>query len=279
MTTSHRRAAHRTGAPRATPARIVGTAERTYILGVPIDRLSRADALARVGDALDAASPAMVAYVNAHSVNVAQRRPDYLGILQKADLVLNDGVGVRIAARLHHVPVVDNLNGTDFNPEILRIAAERDLGVYLFGGRPGVATAAGEVLAERIPGLRIVGATHGHRPSSDYLGVAADVRRTGAEVLFVGLGNPLQELWLNRYQSISGSVLGVAVGGFLDFSAGVVPRAPGWVQELGLEWGWRLAQEPRRLFGRYVVGNPVFLTRVMASRVEIAFGRGRGLPR
>lgn len=237
------------------------------VLGVPVAALTVAAALAEVRALLDADRPALLAYVNAHSANLAARDPAYRAVLRNADLVLNDGSGLAIAAKLRGSRFPANLNGTDFTPRLLGVAAERDAPVFLLGGRPGVAGTAAERLAERIPGLRVAGQEHGYFGPGQDAEVVERIKVSGAQVLLVGMGNPRQERWLAEHLPATGARLGVAVGAFLDFAAGAVPRAPHWMRAAGIEWLYRLSREPGRLWRRYVLGNPVFLCRVLAERL------------
>jgi exopolysaccharide biosynthesis WecB/TagA/CpsF family protein len=238
---------------------------RSEILGVPVAMLEPAAALDAIASLADAAPPVHVAYVNAHTLNLAARDPAYRAVLRRASLVLNDGSGVAIAARLRGRRFPANLNGSDFNPRILARAAERDWPVFFLGGRPGVAAEAGRQLQARIPGLHLCGARDGYFAEDETPRVVAEVRDSGAAVLMVALGNPRQERWLDRHLAATGARLGLGVGGFFDFAAARVPRAPAWMRRLGVEWVFRLAQEPRRLWRRYLLGNPLFLARVLRA--------------
>lgn len=238
------------------------------VLGVPVAALSGEDALKHVGALLDEPGPALLAYVNTHSLNLAQRHPSYRRVLHEAALVLNDGSGLAMAAKVQGKAFPDNLNGTDFTPAVLKLAAERDLGVFLLGGQPGVAQETGQRLLAQIPGLRIVGSRDGYFPAQAEREVIDQVRASGAAVLLVAFGNPKQELWLAEHLSSTGATLGVAVGAFLDFAAQRVPRAPQWMHQAGVEWLYRLGREPLRLFHRYVIGNPLFLFRVWVEQLR-----------
>lgn len=247
------------------------------ILGVPIVRLSREAALERLVRLHDEAEPSLVAYANAHTLNIASRDPGYREVLRSAAIVMNDGSGVGIAARLWGLPFPENLNGTDMNPLILGLAAERGWPVYFVGARPGVAEVAAQRMSERFPGLKVVGTRNGYFRRDEEEAVAAEVRSSGAGLVMVAMGNPLQEEWLVRNLAETGARLGVGVGAFFDFTAGSVKRAPSWMNRWGIEWVWRLAQEPRRLWRRYVLGNPLFLARVIRERIS-SRGRNRARP-
>jgi exopolysaccharide biosynthesis WecB/TagA/CpsF family protein len=237
------------------------------VLGVPVAALTALQAISEVSRLLAEPRPQMLCYVNAHSLNLARSHRRYRACLADADLVLNDGSGLALAARMGGRQFPANLNGTDFNPEVLRQAARAGLGVYLLGGKEGVAAAAADRLTALVPGLRVVGHHHGYLNDVQSHEVARQIRETGADIVLVAMGNPRQELWLAEHLPATGARLGVAVGAFLDFVAQRVPRAPKWMRDAGIEWLYRLSREPRRLFMRYVIGNPLFVARVLADRV------------
>lgn len=247
------------------------------ILGVPVARLTRDEAAAAVERAALEDAPALVGYVNAHTINLACGNPAYLELLrERAAVLLNDGSGVAIAGRLQGRPFFENLNGTDFNLLVLGIAARRKWPVYLMGAKPGVAERAAHRLVARIPGLRIAGVRDGFFEAADEPRIVGDIRASGAGVILVGMGNPKQELWLDRHLAATGARLGVGVGAFFDFAAGEVRRAPGWMIRLGIEWVHRLAVEPGRLWRRYVLGNPIFLFRLLRDRLSSRTTNRRG---
>jgi exopolysaccharide biosynthesis WecB/TagA/CpsF family protein len=246
---------------------------KVEVLGLEVSRLTPERALALVEELADAPGPATIAFANAHTLNLACDDPGYLAVLRRFSAVFNDGTGMAIAARLKRSPFPANLNGSDFSPRILELCARRGWSVYLLGSKPGVAERAAERLKAQIPGLEIAGCHHGFLAPDENEAVARRVRESGAEVVFVAMGNPLQELWLDRHLAATGARLGVGVGAFLDFAAGEVPRAPAWMNRWGIEWIYRLWHEPRRLWRRYLLGIPLFLWRV--SRALLAGRRAR----
>ena len=229
------------------------------MLGVDVAVTNGDDALARVARVFHQPLPAAVNYANAHTLNLAYDSSAYRAALNRSALVLNDGIGLHLAARMRGVRFPENLNGSDFTIRILELAAAHGYRTFLLGAAPGVAEVAAVRLVEQVAGLRVVGVEDGY--GNDPEATCARIRRSGADLVLVGMGNPLQELWLDRHLAGTGARVGVGVGAFLDFRAGVVKRAPSVLNDLGIEWLFRLAQEPRRLWARYLVGNPVFLRR------------------
>jgi exopolysaccharide biosynthesis WecB/TagA/CpsF family protein len=240
--------------------------KKMRLLGVPVAMISPEEALVEIERLYLTDTPAMVAYVNAHTLNLAQGDIEYRRVLQEADLVLNDGSGVAMAARLQGQRFPANLNGTDFNPQVVRLASEHDWPVFFLGGRLGVARSAAERLQGRFIRLNVAGYRDGY--FEDESAVVDEVKRSGAGLLMVALGNPKQELFLARNLAATGARLGVGVGAFFDFTAGAVPRAPRWMNRAGIEWVYRLAQEPGRMWRRYILGNPLFLARAMREAVR-----------
>jgi exopolysaccharide biosynthesis WecB/TagA/CpsF family protein len=243
------------------------------ILGVPIACLEQTQALKEIQRLHERTSPALVAYLNAHTLNLASRSPSYRALLNRTDLNLNDGSGVALAARLQGRRFKENLNGSDFNRAILREAARLGWSVYLLGAAQGVADLAARRLTTDIKELKVVGTRSGYFTEAESNAVVEEIRGAGADLLLVAMGNPRQEEWLAAHLPATGARVGIGVGAFLDFSAEVVPRAPRWMSKAGVEWLWRLGQEPRRMWRRYVLGNPMFLARVVKDR--LADGRGR----
>jgi N-acetylglucosaminyldiphosphoundecaprenol N-acetyl-beta-D-mannosaminyltransferase len=235
------------------------------VLGVRIRCLRTVQVLEILTAAMRAERPYAVYLVNAATANLAYETPAYRACLNRGDLVLNDGAGVRWAARLQGVRLLDNHVGTDLVPLLCRAASSWRARVFLFGGGPGVAERAGEALRSSSPGLQIVGCHHGFVDRADDERMCALINQAAPHLLLVAMGNPLQELWIDRNLPRLRSGLIVGVGGLFDHLAGRLRRAPRWVRAAGFEWLQLLLQQPHK-WKRYVLGNPAFLYRM-------AFGR------
>lgn len=212
----------------------------------------------------EARESATIQFINAHCINVALRDPCYRRALESADYLLPDGSGMALAARLAGQPMGENLNGTDLFPEICAHAARRGQSIFLLGSKPGVAALAASAMCARYPALRIAGTRHGFWSAADEDELIAEINASGAAILLVGLGVPLQEKWIERVRHRLAARVVMGVGGLFDYYAGVIPRAPMIFRQSGCEWIWRLMQEPRRLFARYVFGNPLFVMAAVA---------------
>lgn len=235
------------------------------ILGVPVAPVTEAAALARLHEALLRPGSFMkLAFCNAHAANVASRDAEFRAALARM-LVLPDGVGVDIAGRLVHGRAFPaNLNGTDLVPKLIA-TAPAGLRIGLLGARLGVAERAAAKLAALDPRheIRVLG--HGYFDAAEEAALLARLAAEPVDLLLVAFGNPLQELWIDRNLGPGQVRVAAAVGALLDFLAGEVPRAPLWLRRLRLEWLYRLAFEPGRLWRRYVLGNPAFLMRALAA--------------
>ncbi|MBU2994503.1 WecB/TagA/CpsF family glycosyltransferase [Octadecabacter sp. 1_MG-2023] len=232
---------------------------QTYI---PSLRVSLVDAaITETVAALLSAGRRRVAYMNAHCFNVMASDHTYAAAIQSADLLLPDGSGVSMAAKMSGQKLTANLNGTDLVPALMEQAARHGKSVFLFGGKPGTADAAARALTIKNPGLRIVGTLDGYDQAKDEDAVVAYMNACEADIVLVALGVPMQDLWLHRNAHRIHADLTMGVGACFDFLAGNVSRAPRALRRIGGEWLWRLGLEPRRLAKRYLIGNATFLTR------------------
>ncbi len=230
--------------------------------GVAIAVLDRAEALRVVGEAMTDGRHLKLAFCNAHLVNLVAQ-DEGLRRRLAGFLVLADGIGVDIGARLlHGAPFPANLNGTDFTPALLAAQA-RPLRVALFGGRPAVADKAAAWLALEFPRHRFDVAGHGFLGETEKAAMLERLAADPPDLLLVALGNPLQETFICEQIDARHAHVAAGIGALFDFLAGEVARAPETVRALRLEWAYRLWLEPGRLWRRYVLGNPVFLLRML----------------
>jgi N-acetylglucosaminyldiphosphoundecaprenol N-acetyl-beta-D-mannosaminyltransferase len=222
-------------------------------------------------DAIEAAwtgpSCTQVAFVNADCVNIARRNPRYRNAVNHSALVLPDGVGLRIAGQWLGQAFAQNLNGTDLFPRLCERLAQRQGRLFLLGARPGVAEAVGAWVQKHHPGVQVVGTQHGYFSPDALPEVLNRIQAAQADVLLVALGAPAQERWIAEHGAASGAKVAMGVGGLFDFYAQRIPRAPQWLRELGLEWAYRLWQEPGRMWRRYLIGNALFLLAVGLQRM------------
>lgn len=240
--------------------------ERRDILGIEVDDLTHNAALDLIHTAIEHKTYRPIAFLNANNANIAVGDAEFRAALS-GFTVLSDGVGVDIAAMLlYGAAFRANLNGTDFVPALLR-SARRPLKIGLFGARPKVAGLAAERFAA-------IDGRHDYRALADgFIDAAGETElleklaQWRPDILLVALGVPRQEKWVMDRLTPDHCTVPIAVGALFDLSTGEVPRAPLWLRRIRAEWVYRLWQEPRRLWRRYIVGNPAFLLRVMRQRL------------
>ncbi len=239
------------------------------ILGIRIDNLSMAEALHWIRMKLASDGQTFVCMTNAHCANISCLNRAYQEALLSSGLNLADGVGLRIAAKLKRTPIRQNVNGTDLFPRLCDMLQTSDDSIYLLGGRPGIARSVAEWIGKQYPDTVVAGYRDGYFQPCDEDSVAEAIRNSGASVLLVAMGVPGQELWIRRNLSKTGVRVAIGVGGLFDFYSGRIPRAPVWMREVGLEWTYRLIQEPGRMWKRYLIGNWTFLARHLLFELKV----------
>lgn len=233
-------------------------------MGVTFDDVTLEEAVA-AGEAL-AAGPGFsyVVTPNPEIVAMARQTETYREILNGAGLVLPDGIGVVHAAKILGTPLKGRVPGIDFASALVERLARSGLRLFLLGAKPGVAELAAANLKDAHPGLIVCGTHDGYFREDGP--VVEEIRAAAADVVFVCLGAPKQELWMVEHGPATGAHLMVGLGGSLDVFAGVVERAPEGFQKLGLEWLYRLAKEPKRI-GR-MAKLPLVLVQAAGARLR-----------
>ena len=235
---------------------------RINVLGVGFDNVLMIEAVARGVDMLSQPGAHYVVTPNPEIVEICRKNPEAMRAVNGADLVLADGIGIIKGARILGTPLKARNPGIEFAAYLMKEMAEKGLSLYLLGAKPGVAEAAGKRLAEKYPGLKIAGTHDGYFQEDGP--VIEDIRRSGADCVFVCLGAPKQELWMAKHGEATRARLLCGLGGSLDVFAGVVERAPKFWSDHGLEWFYRLCKDPRRA-GR-MMKLPLFLVHVQKEK-------------
>jgi N-acetylglucosaminyldiphosphoundecaprenol N-acetyl-beta-D-mannosaminyltransferase len=237
---------------------------RFDVLGVPIHGLHPAHTLAVIADWVGGAGRGYVCVANVHAVMEARRDPALLDVYRRG-FTVPDGMPLVWMGRLRGERSVRRVYGPDLVLGVCEAAARHGWSVYFYGGGPGVAQRVGDVLAARYPGLKVAGTSAPPFRDLDAVEQAdelAAIEAARPDVIFVGLGCPKQERWMASHRGrLAASVL-IGVGAAFDFHAGTVRQAPRWMMAAGLEWLFRFSREPRRLWYRYLVYNPLFLFHV-----------------
>ena len=250
--------------------RRTGGPRRLEVLGLDINDIDLDGAAADLVEAGRLARASRVVFVNAHVMNCAWADRTYWDTVASADIRYADGSGLAVAARLAGDMLIDNVNGTDLLPLLAAEAVDKGVTIFLLGGSPGAAAgSAATIGAQGLPHA-IAGTQHGYfvKGSAEEAAVIERINASGASILLVGLGVPLQDFWIERNAHRIKVPVQVGVGGLFDFFSGRVSRAPSILRTLGLEWTWRLAQEPGRMWRRYIIGNVTFLARAAVLGVK-----------
>jgi N-acetylglucosaminyldiphosphoundecaprenol N-acetyl-beta-D-mannosaminyltransferase len=245
---------------------------RVSILGVGIDAVTMDGAIAEFQRLIAAGTPALACSLHVDLCMKVQRDPELRDIYRAADLVLVDGTPMMWAARFLGTPLPERVSGSEFVPAFCRVAAREGYRVFLLGAAPGVAAAAKRWLERYSPGLTIVGTYSPpvgfERDARENAHIVHLVREARPDVLFAAFGPSKQEKWLSRFQQELGVPVSMGVGSTFDYLGGRLKRAPVWLQRMGLEWSYRLMQEPRRLWRRYLLEDPPFVYHVIRQRLQ-----------
>lgn len=251
---------------------------------VPFDRVTQRDALGAIDRLVAAGEGGYVVTPNVDHVVLAGRDPVLGDVYRRASLSLADGQPILWMTRLLGTPLPEKVSGSDLIGPLMETAAGRGWRVFLFGASEEVSARAERVLRERYPWLRIVGRDSSRWDPADAASstpVVEAIRRSAANLVVVALGCPKQELWMARHAAEIRPAVAIGLGGSLDFLAGATRRAPHWVSRSGLEWAYRLAQEPRRLAYRYLVRDaeivPVFLGTLLKRFARERVARDAGV--
>ena len=233
------------------------------VFGVPFFSGTMDEALQLIDDLVRSKKSSHAAFINAHCLNIAYKDCAYKRILGECAVVFADGIGARIGAKMVGFHVEENVNGTDMFP----LLANKPYRIYLFGGAPGVAETALENARKLNDKAEFVGCADGFFKSKSEEEIFAELIELKVDILLVALGVPKQEEWINKNLHRLCGCTAIGVGGLLDFVSERIPRAPLWMRKINIEWCFRLYCEPLRLFKRYIIGNPLFIIRVIQSKL------------
>lgn len=240
-------------------------------MGIPIDNVTMEDVIDQIFGMVNAFkrdnTPRYVATVNVNFISNTlswktgrSRHPELIDILRRSNLVTADGMPIVWISKMMDSPIKERVAGSDMVPRIAEEAAKSGNSIFLFGGEPGLAEKASEILKSTYPGLRIAGtyspvvSTEGEAmldSAEEDKEIVDKINKSGADILFIGLGNPKQEIWFERNKSALNVPVSLGIGGSFSFITGDIARAPEWMQKNGLEWLYRIFQDPGRLWKRY----------------------------
>jgi len=246
--------------------------KRIRVAGCPVDQLSFTGAESEICRCIERRAPAHVVFVNAAKVVNYRRDRRLREAVDRADLLLADGVPVVWASRLLGRSLPGRVNGTDLMERMVKVAAERGYRVFFLGARRQVLNRAIEEFKRRHPDLLVAGSRDGYFRPEDEQSVIAEIVASRAQLLFLAISSPQKEMWVDDNLRRLGPIVCQGVGGSIDVVAGITRRAPMWMRHSGLEWFFRLLQEPRRMWRRYLQTNSLFLLAVCAAFVRRMLG-------
>ncbi len=243
------------------------------ILGTNVSLLDVDELHTTMANIISTGRKELVLHVNINAINLAYREKWYREILNMAPTVFCDGYGVKLGACILGHSIPERITYADWMWQLSEYAESRDWRFYLLGGKPGVAEKATEKLREKHPNLKIVGAEHGYfdksQGSIENEAVIQRINAARPNILLVAFGMPLQEHWLMENWDRIEVNIALTGGAALDYVSDTLKRGPRWLTDSGLEWLARLFIEPKRLWKRYLIGNPVFIWRVILERLGL----------
>jgi len=264
-------------------------AQRSVLLGIPVDNLDMGQALGKIFKMVEAykvdkkkrlvATANVDFMVNAHGSKDKNNASSLLSILRKADMVTADGMPLVWLSQLLGEPLKERVTGADMVPALAEKASQEGKSIYFFGGADGSARRTANILKTLYPDLKIAGFSAPMIDMENEIENMVEIARinvTEPDILLIALGNPKQEFWFNRYEKYMKVPVSIGVGGTFEFISGITSRAPEWMQRTGLEWIFRMAQDPGRLINRYAKGlfnfngmvMPLLLLNTIAKRIK-----------
>lgn len=234
------------------------------LFDIPIQSIMMEDAIEKLNQVILRQDKTKAFFINADCINKVFKDREYYQILRANRLNFADGIGIKIAAKIIGQDVLDNVNGTDMLPHLCRLSAQKGYKLFLLGAAPSVAESAKEKLEQAYPGVQICGTLHGYFHWDTEAGpIIEEINKKQTDILLVAFGAPLQEKFITRFFEQVQAPVQMGVGGLFDFFSGRIPRAPLWMRKTGTEWVYRLIQEPKRMWKRYILGNPLFIWRIL----------------
>jgi len=236
-------------------------------LGIKVNAITKEEVVDKILEFALTDKHRIITYIDAQCVNIFFRDPEYKKIIKKMDLVCAGGVGVVWASKLFRNSLPERVNSLDYFDRLAEGLIEKKIKIYLLGGKPGVVQKAVDELKKRFSNLVIVGFHHGFFNEEQEDNIIKEINVLKPNILVVGMGVPRQEKWMYKQLNEADVNLFWAVGAAFNSLSGAFKRAPKWMISCGLEWLYRLYQEPNRLWKRYLVGNLVFIYRVLKYKI------------
>lgn len=248
-----------------------GIAKTMELLGIRVHSLTKGALIEKIAEFAVSGNRKRISYINAHCVNTACRDGEYKAALNRSDIVYADGMSVVWAALFMGRPLPQRVNIIGFLDDIFRRLEQDRTTLYLLGGREAAVRGAARYIGSNFPDMKICGFHNGYFTDKEESDIINEINSHKPDILIVGLGVPYQEKWINSHLDALDAHLCLSAGAMFDYISGLAKKAPTWMCDTGLEWLYRLNQEPGRLWRRYLLGNPVFIYRVIAWKIRDLF--------
>jgi len=243
---------------------------KVKLFNIEVDVLSMNETLEVINEAVIAKKQVVHNCINANKVVLMEKDKLLHNSLVQADIISADGQAIVWSSKLFNKPLPERVPGIDLMENLMTLAVEQGYKVYLFGAKQEIVEKVAMHYGDTINSDLIAGYRNGYFSEDDELKIVEDINNSGAQILFVAIPSPQKELFINKYRAKMPNIyLLMGVGGSFDVIAGSVPRAPRWMQNVGLEWFYRLIQEPKKMWRRYLIGNFIFLFLTIKYRVQI----------
>ncbi len=233
------------------------------IFDIPVANTSLKEIIPLINTLIETSNKKTFFGLNSHNLSVSLKNKGYKQALQKATMVYPEGIGTIIISNIVGSKLKGKTTLMDFIYEILSSAEKNKWSVYLLGGKPNIAKEAVAEIKKKFPKIKISGSDHGYFKPNQESSIIGKINKTNTDILFVALGSPTQELWIDRNLEKIKAKAFFGIGGSIDHLSGKIPRAPAWMHKHGLEWIFRLIKEPKRLWRRYLLENFILLGIVM----------------
>lgn len=252
---------------------------RVNFLGCPLDLLTSDALLSEISENIDSRAGArVIQFVNANKVAQVREDAEMERIMWRSDYSLADGQPMLPMARMLGLQIPERIDGIGLMGKLLRLANERHYSIYLLGAKQPIVEACLEKIRRDYPNIRIAGYRNGYFTAAQAQHVVDKIREAAPDILFLGMGSPMKERFAYKYAQDLGASVIQGVGGSFDVMAGLVKRAPRWIQVIGFEWLYRVVQEPRRMIWRYTRTNSQCLWAFLCAMLTPPSRRRQGEP-
>ena len=242
--------------------------KRVKFLNTFVDALTMDETLEEIQKYIESKQCVQHVVINASKVNLMQEDEELTKIINDCPLINADGQSVVWGSKFLGNPLPERVSGIDIFTELVKISAEKGYKPYFFGAKEEVVTEVVRRFKKQYPNLNVAGYRNGYFKDEESESIAEEIRKSGADILFVAFSSPKKEFWIKEHMEIMQVPFAMGVGGSFDVIAGKTKRAPVWMQKSGLEWFYRFIQEPRRMFRRYIVGNLKFCALVGKEKIR-----------